>query len=101
MKPFFLVDKDALLSEIKKVYTIVDMYDYEDGQDSDVEIRIRFYDGDVEFYWGNSQFDTDHRGCWAYGYLSQKMDYSRLIELAEQLIYELEAQVSIVPREVQ
>lgn len=92
MRPFFLVNKDNLLSELKNVQTMLDMYDYEDNQDGGVEVRIRFFDGDVDFYWGDSQFDTDHRGVWASGYVSTDLDTKGLDELAEQMIDELEDQ---------
>lgn len=81
--------KDVLESEYDFYYNLFDF-----GEDaSDIDVRLRVFNGHWEVLTGDSQYDTDHRGTWAYGSFTPGMDSDALELLAIDLVEQLENQV--------
>lgn len=50
-----------------------------------VDIRLQYLEGGLHLYWGDSRYDRDHRGTWAYS--SIRLEAQR--EEVEKVIAEL------------
>ena len=54
-----------------------------------LDIRLRYFEGDVSILYGDSQYDTDHRGYWGDGTMLLGMTRDDLKTLANELIESL------------
>ena len=50
------------------------------------DIRIQLVDGDYRFHFGDSQFDSDHRGQWGYG--TVHLEDTDFVALATEMVEE-------------
>jgi hypothetical protein len=66
-----------------------------DSDFSGIDCRLRVFDGDWSLITGDSQFDTDHRGYWAYGSIPYYCTLEEAQEIAESLIKALEEEQEI------
>ncbi len=63
---------------------------YEPNDDIYLDVRINERNGDQEVYIGCLQFDTDHRGNWAYNTIYIGMTDDDLSSVAKDLLSDLE-----------
>lgn len=78
------------VEEVKaELERIVEFTNFDDlGQDDGyLDVRLRVFEGDWEIKFGDSQYDTDHRGLWGYASISEESD---LEEIAQELIDEVQ-----------
>lgn len=62
----------------------------EDKEDLFSDIRLRYFQGIFEIFWGDSSFDTDHRGSWGCGTITPYLTRLELEELLNSLYLEVE-----------
>ena len=77
------------LEEVKaELERIIAFTNFDDlGQDDGyIDVRLRVFEGDWEVKFGDSQYDTDHRGDWGYSAICEDSD---LEEIAQELIDEV------------
>jgi hypothetical protein len=73
------IDLNEIADYIFNVSKILD----EDGID---EVRLQVVDGGCHIHTGDSQYDTDHRGAWGYGYIPIHCDIRDAMQIADELI---------------
>lgn len=73
-------------------YTLKDLRDmnaYDEEGEIYVDIRLQCLGGGVNFYWGDSQYDIDHRGTWAYSSVRLEAPREEVEEVMTELYYNL------------
>lgn len=85
-----LFHRDSLAMQVAGYITFANKHGmFEDDGEGLLDIRLRYFEGTLSLAFGDSQSDTDHRGMWAYNYLTSYTDaYSIIDELLSQLEYE-------------
>ena len=84
------------LEEVKaELERIIAFTNFDDlGQDDGyLDVRLRVFEGAWEVKFGDSQYDTDHRGDWGYSSICEDSD---LEEVAQELISEVEEGIDYV-----
>ena len=76
---------DAIASQLE-VIQAMDFEPEEEGEEPFLDVRLRVFDGGWEVLHGDSQYDTDHRGVWAYSSISES---SEAMEVARELLQNL------------
>jgi hypothetical protein len=61
-----------------------------DSDFSGTDCRLRVFEGDWSLITGDSQYDTDHRGYWAYNSIPYHCTLEEAQEIAESLIDDVE-----------
>jgi hypothetical protein len=64
-----------------------------DEEDSYMDVRLRYFENQYDILWGDSQYDTDHRGLWGYGSVSPEYCMEDLESLLKAMYLEIEEQV--------
>jgi len=80
---------EAIASDLEAIRTSIPLMDLEpeeEGEEPFVDVRLRVFDGGWEVLHGDSQYDTDHRGKWGYGAISES---SEAREVARELLTEV------------
>jgi len=78
-------------------WSLVNLYDgldFSDCEDDEliIDVRLRVYacestnDYGYELKWGNSQFDTDHRGFWGFSSVNDEESQESLLGIASELL---------------
>ena len=70
---------------------------WEDSEENEEEnqwldLRLRLYEGSIELLFGDSQYETDHRGLWAYSDLCRNVSLSEARKIVERMISDLRDQ---------
>ena len=94
-------EKQKLLNELQdllKWYRTMYMLNIVTESDEEyLEVRLRCYKGNWHILYGDSSFDTDHRGMWGFGCLLIDMTEEDLEYLLDDLVNQIEdAPYSIV-----
>ena len=80
---------DAIASQLEVIQASIpymDLESEEEGEEPFIDVRLRVFDGGWEVLHGDSQYDTDHRGKWGYGAISES---SEAREVARELLTEV------------
>lgn len=88
------IDKQALVADLMSIQGMLIEWGLED-----IDVRVQWLDGSYELHWGDSQFDADHRGNWGYSTLSNDLNQSEIVGLAEELIEAVENDVIENPQQ--
>ena len=59
-------------------------------------VRLRYFEDNFELLWGDSSFDTDHRGIWASGSVNPESTFEDLKDLLKDMYYEIEDCVCLI-----
>ncbi len=86
-------NKQIFISRVYETLKILrdDKRLFEEDEYLDVRVNIN-PEGDINILFGDSQFDTDHRGLWAYGSININYDDEFLLSVAKDLVNEIEDQ---------
>lgn len=83
---FTMPTLEEVKAELERVAAFVDFDDLGQDDDGYIDVRLRVFEGDWEVKFGDSQYDTDHRGDWGYSSICKDSD---LEEIAQELIDEV------------
>jgi hypothetical protein len=88
-KSLYPFNRDYLAMQVAGYIAFARQHEmFEDSDEGLLPIRLRYYDEQLSLAFGDSQYDTDHKGLWAYSYLTFDTDaYSMIDELFSQLGY--------------
>jgi hypothetical protein len=53
-------------------------------------VRLRYFEGNFELLWGDSSFDTDHRGIWGSSTINPESSFEELKEVLKEMYNEIE-----------
>ncbi len=86
-------NKQIFISRVYETLKILrdDKRLFEEDEYLDVRVNIN-PEGDINILFGDSQFDTDHRGLGAYGSSNINYDDEFLLSVAKDLVNEIEDQ---------
>lgn len=59
-------DKQELINSVKSEIESTAIFHEVFSEEKELEIRLQLVDDTYHFHSGDSQYDTDHRGCWGY-----------------------------------
>ncbi len=77
---------EEVKAELERIAAFTDFDDLGQDDDGYLDVRLRVFEGDWEVKFGDSQYDTDHRGSWGYASICEDSDLS---EVAQELIDEV------------
>ena len=82
---------EAIASDLELLQSSIPQMDLEPPEDDEdgepfLDVRLRIFGGSWEILHGDSQYDTDHRGKWGYGAISES---SEAREVARELLTEV------------
>jgi len=68
-------------------------FDFDYIEEDYFDVRLRYFEGEYTLLWGDSQYDTDHRGLWGYGSVSNDYSLEDLENLLKAMYLEIEDQM--------
>ena len=77
---------EEVKAELERIIAFMNFDDLGQDDDGYIDVRLRVFEGNWEVKYGDSQYDTDHRGWWAYSAICEDSD---LEEVAQELIDEV------------
>ena len=91
--PIGTIDPEAVRQSIISAYAEYSAHLDPDISDDDdeafLDLRLRYFEGNWELKIGDPQYDTDHRGLWAYDSVDADSAQSA-VETTKNLLWELE-----------